>query len=122
MTRPQLSPSSAALGSYLCVGLDTVAPSSLPIFRGGPDPFFNSTTASSMATKRMCVAYKINKAFYEVDGAKGWETMEKTVDYIPKPISTIADAKRGDIGNTSDAVSPRFLLTSHFDAITVASL
>ena len=66
------------------------------------------------------MAYKINTAFYEAEGVKGWETMARTVDYIPKDRLTIADAKRGDIGNTSAQYARAFFETLNFDAVTVA--
>src|SRR4029078_3910509 len=72
------------------------------------------------ATKDLCVGYKINTAFYEAMGLKGWEAMEKTVRYIPDEHFTIADAKRGDIGNTSTQYAKAFFETLPFDSITVA--
>jgi orotidine-5'-phosphate decarboxylase len=66
------------------------------------------------------VAYKPNTAFYEALGAKGWESLKKTLDYIPKECFTIADAKRGDIGNTSSLYARAFFKQMDFDAITVA--
>ncbi|WP_422449494.1 orotidine 5'-phosphate decarboxylase / HUMPS family protein, partial [Thermoanaerobacterium sp. DL9XJH110] len=67
-----------------------------------------------------CVAYKINTAFYESLGVKGWQSLEKTVNYIPKTHFKIADAKRGDIGNTSAQYAKAFFETLDFDAVTVA--
>src|SRR4029079_5398305 len=67
-----------------------------------------------------CVAYKPNIAFYESLGVKGWQSLEKTLNYIPKDILTIADAKRGDIGNTSKMYAKTFFEQYDFDAITVA--
>jgi orotidine-5'-phosphate decarboxylase len=72
------------------------------------------------ATKDHCVSYKINTAFYEADGVKGWEALEETVNYIPDTHFKIADAKRGDIGNTSSQYAKAFFETMNFDAITVA--
>jgi len=72
------------------------------------------------ATAPYCVAYKINTAFYEWMGSKGWEIMQETLDLIPKDIFTIADAKRGDIGNTSAMYARTFFDTMDFDAVTVA--
>ena len=72
------------------------------------------------ATKKFCVAYKINTAFYEALGLVGWEALEKTIDYIPSTHFKIADAKRGDIGNTSAQYAKAFFETLNFDAITVA--
>jgi orotidine-5'-phosphate decarboxylase len=71
------------------------------------------------ATKDLCVAYKINTAFYEAAGIKGWEAMENTVSYIGNDHLKIADAKRGDIGNTSSEYARAFFETLPFDAITV---
>jgi len=120
MTRQQLSSFIRSSGSYLCVGLDT-DPAKIPAhLRGSKDPVFEFNRQIIDATKAHCVAYKINTAFYEADGVKGWETMERTVDYIPKTHFIIADAKRGDIGNTSAQYARAFFETLRFDAITVA--
>lgn len=106
--------------SYLCVGLDT-DPQKLPRqFQNHPDPVFAFNKAIIDATKDYCVSYKINTAFYEANGIKGWEAMEKTVNYIPSTHLKIADAKRGDIGNTSAQYAKAFFETLDFDAITVA--
>ena len=72
------------------------------------------------ATKDFCVAYKPNIAFYESRGVSGWTSLQKTLDYIPKDIFTIADAKRGDIGNTSTMYAKAFFKNMNFDAVTVA--
>ncbi|OYW76357.1 MAG: orotidine-5'-phosphate decarboxylase, partial [Sphingobacteriia bacterium 32-37-4] len=72
------------------------------------------------ATLPYCVSYKINTAFYESQGLKGWEIMKETLDYIPNTHFTIADAKRGDIGNTSTQYAKAFFEVLNFDAITVA--
>jgi len=106
--------------SYLCVGLDSdpgKIPSHLLKHR---DPVFEFNKQIIDATYKYCVAYKINTAFYEAHGAKGWDTLEKTWKYIPKDIFTIADAKRGDIGNTSRQYALAFFQHLDFDAITVA--
>ena len=84
------------------------------------DPVFEFNKAIIDATKDLCVSYKINTAFYEANGLKGWQSMEKTLNYIPKDIFTIADAKRGDIGNTSTQYAKAFFNAMHFDSITVA--
>ena len=87
--------------SYLCVWLDTdftKIPKHLQQNKSGIVDF---NKAIIDATKDYCVSYKINTAFYEVLGSKGWEAMEETVNYIPSTHFKIADAKRGDIGNTS---------------------
>jgi orotidine-5'-phosphate decarboxylase len=106
--------------SYLCVGLDTDFNKIPKHLQSGPDPVFQFNKAIIDATKDHCVAYKINTAFYEAIGLKGWEAMEKTVNYIPSTHFKIADAKRGDIGNTSAQYAKAFFETLHFDAITVA--
>ena len=107
-------------GSYLCVGLDTdiaKIPSHLLKYE---DPVFEFNKRIIDATHDYCVAYKPNIAFYEALGAKGWESLEKTLAYIPDNIFTIADAKRGDIGNTSKLYASAFFERLDFDAITVA--
>ena len=76
------------------------------------DPQFEFNKRIIDATLDHCVCYKINTAFYEALGAKGWESLHKTVSYIPKTHFTIADAKRGDIGNTSHNTQKRFLIPS----------
>jgi orotidine-5'-phosphate decarboxylase len=106
--------------SYLCVGLDTDLSKIPAHLRQEPDAVFAFNKAIIDATKDLCVAYKINTAFYEAMGLPGWQAMEKTVDYIPKDILTIADAKRGDIGNTSTQYAKAFFEAFRFDAITVA--
>ena len=107
-------------GSYLCVGLDTDL-SKIPLhLQTRPSAVFEFNKAIIDATKDHCVSYKINTAFYEAMGIKGWEAMEQTVDYIPSTHLKIADAKRGDIGNTSSQYAKAFFDTLKFDAITVA--
>jgi orotidine-5'-phosphate decarboxylase len=106
--------------TYLCVGLDTDLQKLPEHFQNHPDPIFAFNKAIIDATKDFCVSYKINTAFYEALGLKGWEAMEKTVNYIPSTHFKIADAKRGDIGNTSAQYARAFFETLNFDAITVA--
>src|SRR5687767_11241763 len=106
--------------SYLCVGLDT-DPDKIPKhLLAYPDPIFEFNKQIIDATADLCVAYKPNIAFYEALGPKGWESLEKTLAYIPKDIFTIADAKRGDIGNTSELYARTFFDYFDFDAVTVA--
>jgi orotidine-5'-phosphate decarboxylase len=107
-------------GSYLCVGLDTDVSKIPGHLRNQPNAVFGFNKAIIDATKDFCVSYKINTAFYEAMGVKGWEAMEQTVDYIPSTHFKIADAKRGDIGNTSSQYAKAFFETIKFDAITVA--
>jgi len=120
MTRKQLIDQIHQKRSYLCVGLDTDINKIPKHLRSNPDAIFEFNKQIIDATKDLCVAYKINTAFYEVLGSKGWDVMERTVNYIPKEHFTIADAKRGDIGNTSSQYAKAFFETLNFDAITVA--
>jgi orotidine-5'-phosphate decarboxylase len=120
MTRKQLVEQIQQKKSYLCVGLDTDITKIPKHLQSHPDAVFEFNKQIIDATKDLCVAYKINTAFYEAMGLKGWEAMEKTVNYIPKEHFIIADAKRGDIGNTSTQYAKAFFETLNFDAITVA--
>ena len=106
--------------SYLCVGLDTDIDKIPAFLRQEKDPIFEFNRQIIDATSDYCVAYKLNIAFYECLGASGWESLAKTLDYIPKDIFTIADAKRGDIGNTSSLYARAFFENMSFDSITVA--
>jgi orotidine-5'-phosphate decarboxylase len=106
--------------SYLCVGLDT-DPTLIPDYlQNQPDGVLTFNKAIIEATQDLCVSYKINTAFYEAQGLKGWEIMEKTLSFIPKDKLVIADAKRGDIGNTAKKYAQSFFETMSFDALTVA--
>jgi orotidine-5'-phosphate decarboxylase len=106
--------------SYLCVGLDTDI-TKIPLhIQSIPDAILEFNIAIINATKDHCVAYKINTAFYEAYGAKGWDIIERTLTHIPSTHFTIADAKRGDIGNTSAQYAKTFFETYQFDAVTVA--
>lgn len=120
MTRKQLIEQIQLKKSYLTVGLDTDISKIPKHLQSHPDAVFEFNKAIIDATKDLCVSYKINTAFYESQGLKGWEAMEKTVNYIPKNILKIADAKRGDIGNTSSQYAKAFFEAMNFDAITVA--
>lgn len=120
MTRKQLIEQIQLKKSYLCVGLDTDITKIPTHLQSHPDAVFEFNKQIIDATHDLCVAYKINTAFYEAMGVKGWEAMEKTVNYIPKDQFIIADAKRGDIGNTSTQYAKAFFETLDFDAITVA--
>jgi orotidine-5'-phosphate decarboxylase len=120
MTREQLIEQIRLKKSYLCVGLDT-DPGMIPReMRGSSDAVLEFNKRIIDATKDYCVSYKINTAFYECHGLKGWEVMEKTLHYIPDTHLKIADAKRGDIGNTSAQYARTFFETLPFDAVTVA--
>lgn len=120
MTRKDILQQIQTKQSYLCVGLDADM-NRIPkhLLRYG-DPVFEFNKQIIDATKDLCVAYKPNIAFYEALGAKGWISLQKTLDYIPKEHFTIADAKRGDIGNTSRLYAKAFFETMNFDAVTVA--
>ncbi|UII21213.1 orotidine-5'-phosphate decarboxylase [Fulvivirga ligni] len=106
--------------SYLCVGLDTDLDKIPKFLLEFEDPIFEFNKRIIDATKDYAVAYKPNIAFYEALGAKGWGSLQKTVEYIPEEIFTIADAKRGDIGNTSKLYAKAFFENMNFDSITVA--
>jgi orotidine-5'-phosphate decarboxylase len=111
-------------GSFLCVGLDTDLTLIPKSFLKESDPVFAFNKAVIDATEKYTVAYKPNIAFYEAMGPKGWESLQKTMDYIPQEIFTIADAKRGDIGNTAYKYAQTFFDPAssglNFDSITVA--
>lgn len=120
MNRKELVAAIKDKQSYLCVGLDTDITKIPKHLQSHPNALVEFNKAIIDATKDHCVAYKINTAFYEALGLKGWQAMEETVAYIPPTHFTIADAKRGDIGNTSTQYAKAFFETLHFDAITVA--
>lgn len=120
MTRQQLIEQIRKKKSYLCVGLDTDVTKIPKHLLSETDPVFAFNKAIIDATRDLCVSYKINTAFYEALGTKGWEAMEKSVHYIGDEHFKIADAKRGDIGNTSDQYAKAFFETLPFDAVTVA--
>tara|TARA_B100000925_G_scaffold277819_1_gene246104 strand:- start:1721 stop:2548 length:828 start_codon:yes stop_codon:yes gene_type:complete len=106
--------------TFLCVGLDTdieKIPKHLLKFE---DPVYEFNKAIIDATKDFCVAYKPNIAFYEKNGDKGWISLKKTIEYIPSNILTIADAKRGDIGNTSNMYAKAFFENLNFNCITLS--
>jgi orotidine-5'-phosphate decarboxylase len=120
MTRQQLIDQIRQKKTYLCVGLDTDLTKIPKHLLSAEDPVFEFNKQIIDATLEYCVGYKINSAFYEALGVKGWEAMGKTVNYIPATHFKIADAKRGDIGNTSSQYAKAFFETLNFDAITVA--
>ncbi len=106
--------------SFLCIGLDP-AMDKIPVhLQKEADPVFAFNKAIIDQTAEYAVAYKPNIAFYEALGPKGWESLQKTLDYIPKDMFTIADAKRGDIGNTSKLYAKAFFESMDFDSVTVA--
>lgn len=123
MTTQQLINQIKKKKSFLCIGLDVdlnKIPKHLLEFE---DPIFEFNKTIIDATHDLCVSYKPNTAFYEAYGLKGWQSLEKTIKYINEKypeIFTIADAKRGDIGNTSAMYAKAFLEDLNFDSITVA--
>jgi orotidine-5'-phosphate decarboxylase len=120
MTRQELFHQILQKQSFLCIGLDS-DPAKLPKhLLQYDDPVFEFNRQIIEATHDLCVAYKPNLAFYEALGSKGWRTLEKTLELIPSNIFTIADAKRGDIGNTSTQYARAFFENMHFDSVTVA--
>lgn len=120
MNRAQLVEQIRRKKSYLCVGLDTDLEKIPDHLRQLPDPVFEFNKQIIDATHDYAVAYKPNIAFYEALGPRGWESLQKTLDYIPNNCFTIADAKRGDIGNTSSLYARAFFTNMNFDSITVA--
>jgi len=120
MNKKQLINNIKSKKSFLCVGLDTDT-EKLPIHLiDKKDGILTFNKAIIDATKDLCVAYKPNLAFYEVLGAKGWDILQETVDYIGKDHLIIADAKRGDIGNSSSYYAKTFFENMKFDAVTVS--
>jgi orotidine-5'-phosphate decarboxylase len=120
MTRAELFEQIKQKKSYLCVGLDTDLSKIPPHLLDTDDPIFNFNKAIIDATRDLCVAYKPNLAFYEAEGLRGWQALAKTVQYIGNQHFIIADAKRGDIGNTSKLYAKAFFEQMDFDALTVA--
>lgn len=120
MNRSQLVTAIREKKSVLCVGLDTDLEKIPTHLFSEEDPIFAFNKAIIDATRHYTVAYKINTAFYEAQGIKGWISLGKTLEYIPKDIFTIADAKRGDIGNTAEQYAKTFFETYPFDSVTVA--
>ena len=109
--------------SFLCVGLDTDIQRVPKFLLKFDDPIFEFNKQIVAATRKYAIAYKLNTAFYESQGAKGWQSLEKTAEYIKKTLPNvflIADAKRGDIGNTSKMYAKTFFEHMNFDALTVA--
>jgi orotidine-5'-phosphate decarboxylase len=124
MNKKQLFEEIKSKKSYLCVGLDTDLTLIPSFLLKEKDPIFTFNKLIIEATQQYAVAYKPNIAFYEAMGPKGWESLQKTLEIIPENCFTIADAKRGDIGNTSNLYAKAFFDKKSsgmsFDAITVA--
>lgn len=123
MTTQQLVKQIKLKNSFLCIGLDVSLdkiPNHLLKF---DDPIFEFNKAIIDATHDVCVSYKPNTAFYEAYGLKGWTALQKTINYLNEnypEVFTIADAKRGDIGNTSSMYAKAFFEDLNFDSVTVA--
>jgi orotidine-5'-phosphate decarboxylase len=123
MTYKELTEQIRKRESFLCIGLDTDPDSIPPHLLAEEDPVFAFNKAIIDATHDLVIAYKPNLAFYESRGARGWQSFEKTVRYIRScdpAVLIIADAKRGDIGNTSKQYAKAFFETLDCDAVTVA--
>lgn len=124
MTKEELFKEIKGKESFLCVGLDTDIKKIPSYLMKEKDPVFEFNKQIIDATENFAVSYKPNIAFYEAMGPKGWESLQKTLEYIPRNCFTIADAKRGDIGNTSSLYARAFFDEStsgmSFDSITVA--
>ena len=123
MTTDQLIEQIRKKQSFLCIGLDVDLNKIPKHLLKEEDPIFAFNKAIIDATHHLCVAYKPNTAFYEAYGIKGWQALEKTINYLNKnhpEIFTIADAKRGDIGNTSTMYAKAFFEDLSFDSVTVA--
>jgi orotidine-5'-phosphate decarboxylase len=123
MTTEQLIDQIKLKKSFLCVGLDVDLNKIPTHLLALEDPIFEFNKAIIDATHDLCVAYKPNTAFFEAYGIKGWQSLQKTINYINEKhpdIFTIADAKRGDIGNTSSMYAKAFFEDLNFDSVTVA--
>jgi len=123
MTQQQLTQAIHDKSSFLCIGLDVDLDKIPPHLQEAEDPIFAFNKAIIDATHHLAVAYKPNTAFYESYGTKGWQALEKTIDYLNTyypEVFTIADAKRGDIGNTSTRYAKAFFEQMGFDALTIA--
>lgn len=120
MTRAELFAQIQQKSSFLCVGLDPDLEKIPAHLRTEPDPIFSFCKGIIEETADFAVAYKPNIAFFEALGAKGWDTLAKVAEIMPKDVFTIADAKRGDIGNTSKLYAKAFFESMDFDSVTVA--
>jgi orotidine-5'-phosphate decarboxylase len=123
MTTAQLESQIKQKKTFLCIGLDTDLSKIPQHLLELEDPIFEFNKSIIEATHTFCVAYKPNTAFYEAQGVLGWQSLKKTIDYLNQnypEIFTIADAKRGDIGNTSAMYAETFFSNLNFDSVTVA--
>lgn len=106
-------------GKFICVGLDSDFDKIPGHLKKEKNPVYSFNKAIIEATKNYAAAYKINFAFYERNGSKGFEELEKTIELLPKDVLSIADAKRGDIGNTSQMYAKSVYEHFNFDAVTL---
>lgn len=123
MTTQELTHQILKKKSFLCIGLDVDLNKMPQYLLNAEDPIFEFNKSIIDATHNLCVAYKPNTAFYEAYGLKGWKSLQKTINYLNQnypEIFTIADAKRGDIGNTSSMYAKAFFEDLNFDSVTVA--
>ena len=123
MTNAEIIAQIKAKKSFLCIGLDVDLNKIPKHLLATEDPIFEFNKAIIDATHDLCVSYKPNTAFYEAYGLKGWQSLEKTINYINTnhpEIFTIADSKRGDIGNTSSMYAKAFFEDLNFNSVTVA--
>lgn len=121
MTRSELFDLIRKKESFLCIGLDTDIKKIPPHLLDSDDPIYEFNKQIIDATHPYAMAYKPNLAFYESSGSQGWQSLEKTIKYLKNfDVFTIADAKRGDIGNTSSLYARAFFEALDFDAVTVA--
>lgn len=120
MNRQELIATIKEKQSFLCIGLDTDLDKIPAHLRGNPDALFEFNKAIIEATSELCAAYKPNLAFYERYGLKGWDALQRTVEIIPDDCLVIADAKRGDIGNTSKYYAEAMFNQLGADAVTIA--
>ena len=120
MDREKLVRSIQQKKSFLCIGLDTDLDKIPPHLLDCSDPIYEFNKAIVEATHDLCVAYKPNIAFYEAMGPQGWVSLEKTMEIIPAELFTIADAKRGDIGNSSRYYAKTFFERYGFDSVTLS--
>lgn len=123
MTKQELVDQIRRKKSFLCIGLDSDITKIPNHLLADKDPVFSFNKQIIDATHDLAVAYKPNTAFYESRGVEGWKSLEKTIDYLnnlEEPVFTIADAKRGDIGNTSTQYAKAFFEQLNFDSVTVA--
>ena len=120
MNRSDLIQAIKTKKSFLCVGLDTDINKIPAVLRKEKNPILSFNKAVIEATSDLCVAYKPNLAFYEAYGSKGLQALEETMAIVPDDIFTIADAKRGDIGNTAEKYAKAYFEEMGFDSVTVA--